>query len=469
MLPGVYLFMEQMTRSELAEKKLVVDEFKSTAPVIEKQGESLLQIGQQLNAVVHGLHSKLERQESLHKSNEDLVQDKLQEFNGQFKQLQQQLQTYRTAFAQTSDSLKTQLASFVVAKNEDMKSTGQVVSDMGNCISSAATAVEKKSKAHAKASDKISAAMTKVVTKQSESAAAAASEAASAVAYAGESIQAAVETQQAAVTDMQSAVAAHVNVFQELAASFVEQQAAIVLRLQESVTQHMQALEQQQIDQQKQIDDLQQQHAAATLDAKARVMEALSLALDAGFAKQTNAVSSVATAMQATLAKSQEASSAAAVSISATAALSAEAGATYIKACVPVANAFNSAAACLHEKNGEAVSIITSSSKSAAVSAASAHKSVAAATAKLTESVASAVAEASAANEKFANDIESRLKESPPVFRISLCKHCCPLLTPISGGDRRRRCFGGRMLEDRCGCARGNDGDERGDGGAGSS
>ena len=116
MLPGVYLFIEQITRSELAEKKLVVDEFKSTAPVIEKQGESLLQIGQQLNAVVHGLHSKLERQESLHKSNEDLVQDKLQEFNGQFKQLQQQLQTYRTAFAQTSDSLKTQLASFVVAK-----------------------------------------------------------------------------------------------------------------------------------------------------------------------------------------------------------------------------------------------------------------------------------------------------------------------------------------------------------------
>jgi hypothetical protein len=271
-----------VARCDLAEKKLVVEEFRSAAPVIEKQGEALLQISQQLAADVHGLHAKLERKDILHARNDDMVQEKLQEFNGQFKNLQQQLNTYRTSFTESSESLKAQLAAFVVAKNEDMHGVGQVVDDMSSCMCSAANAVEKKMKAHSKTSDKTTNAMNKAVVKQTESAASATSEAASAVAFAGESTHAALQTQQTAVADMQAAVTQHVAMFQELAAAFVEQQAGIVAKLQESVAQHMQALQEQQLQQQKHIDDLKQQHAAATAAAKARVMDALSLALDAG-------------------------------------------------------------------------------------------------------------------------------------------------------------------------------------------
>jgi hypothetical protein len=55
----------------------------------------------------------------------------------------------------------------------------------------------------------------------------------------------------------------------------------LVAKLQESVAQHMQALQEQQLQQQKHMNDLKKQHAAATAAAKARVMDALSLALDA--------------------------------------------------------------------------------------------------------------------------------------------------------------------------------------------
>ncbi len=421
------LWCVQITRLDLAEKKLIVDEYRVAAPVIEKQGEALLQQGQQLAADVQGLHAKLERKDSLHAKNEDLVQDKLQEFNGQFKQLQQQLQTYRTEFTHTSDSLKAQLAAFVVAKNEDMHSCGQVVDDMSRCIASAATAVDKKIKTHAKASDKTITAMNKAVNKHSESAASATSEAASAVTFAGESIHAALQTQQSAVAEMQSAVAVHVNMFQELAASFVEQQAAIVMKLQDSVAQQMQALQQQQLLQQKQMEDLKLQHSAATAAAKARVMQALSLALDSGFAEQSSVVSSAVSVMQASIESAAESSAVAAATFKTTAALSADAGCSYVKACAPVAQAFTAAAATLLQHNTDAAASILSQSTAATSSAAAAHKCVAAATTKLTEAVASAVADVSAGNEKLASDVDGRLKVLLCLFSscIFVCDDVC--------------------------------------------
>lgn len=404
------LWFVQITRLDLAEKKLIVDEYRSVAPVIEKQGEALLQQGQQLAADVQGLHAKLERKDSLHAKNEDLVQDRLQEFNAKFKQLQQQLQTYRTEFTHTSDCLKAQLAAFVVAKNEDVHSCGQVVNDMSRCIASATTAVDKKMKTHAKSSEKTITAMNKAVTKHSESAASATSESASAVTFAGESIHAAVQTQQSAVAEMQSAVAVHVNMFQELASSFVEQQAAIVMKLQDSVAQQMQALQQQQLLQQKQIEDLKLQHSAATAAAKTRIMEALSQALDSGFAEQMSVVGSAASAMHASIDKAAESSAVAAATFKVTAALSAEAGCSYVKACAPVAEAFNAVAATLIQQNTDAAASILSQSTAATSSAAAAHKCVAAATTKLTEAVASAAADVAAGNEKLANDVDGRLK-----------------------------------------------------------
>jgi hypothetical protein len=391
--------------------------------VIEKQGEALLHLGQQLAADVQGLHAKLERKDSLHAKNEDLVQDKLQEFNGQFKQLQQQLQAYRTDFTHTSDSLKAQLAAFVVAKNEDMHSCGQVVDDMSKCISSAATAVDKKIKAHTKSSDKTITAMTKAVNKHSESAASAASEAASAITFAGESIHATLQTQQSAVADMQIAVTAHVNMFQELAAAFVEQQAVIVMKLQDSVEQQMQALQLQQQLQQKQIEDMKLQHSAATAAAKARIMEALSLALDSGFAEQSSVVCSAASAIHATITSAAESSAVAAANFKTTASLSADAGCSYVKACAPVAQAFTCAAASLVQHNTDAAASILSQSTAATSSAAAAHKCVAAATTKLTEAVESAAADVSSGNEKLASDVDGRLKVLPSWF--SSCVFVC--------------------------------------------
>ena len=388
----------------------MVDEFKCTAPVIEKQGESLLQVSQQLAADVQGLHAKLERKDLLHVSNEELVQDKLQEFNGQFKQLQLQLDTYRSSFTEASDSLKSQLAAFVVAKNEDMSSAGQIVSDMNTCISAAATAVDKKMKVHSKASDKTSAALTKASVKHGDAAAAAAAEAAAAVAHAGEGTHAALETQNAAVSDMQAAVNAQVNKFQELAAAFVEQQANIVSKLQEAVAQHMAALQSQQLAQQKQIEDMKQQHAAATVSAKARVLEALSQALDAGFTQQTSVVTGTVAAMQATMATAAEASVAAAANISAAAALSTDASSKFVSALAPVADSFNTAAAHLHQQNAATAAEITLHSTAATSAAASAQKSVTAATTKLTDAVATAAADFFAANGKLAGDVEDKLK-----------------------------------------------------------
>jgi hypothetical protein len=388
----------------------VVDEFKSAAPVIEKQGDALLHLSQQLAADVHGLHAKLERKDSLHCSNEELVQEKLQEFNGQFKQLQQQLQTYRSAFTETSDSLKAQLAAFVVAKNEDMQSAGQIVADMNGCIASAANAVDKKLKAHIKSSDKAAAAASKLVTKQCDCAAAAASETSAAVAHAGESIHAALETQQSAIADMKTAVATHVASFQNLAAAFVQQQAVIMSQLQASVAQHMNALHRQQLDQQAQIDDLKQQHAAATASTKAAVMEALSLALDAGFAKQTTVVAKAATAMQASIACAAEASATAGVGITAAAAMSADAGCAFVKECTPVAEAFSSSADNVLSQTVSTAATITMHSNAAVLSAASAHKCIASASAKIAEVNASATADAAAASLKLVDDVDCKLK-----------------------------------------------------------
>lgn len=406
----------QVTRTELAEKKLVVDDFKNTAPLIEKQGESLLQISQQLASDVHGLHAKLERKDCLHASNEELVQDKLQEFNGQFKQLQQQLHAYRSAFTETSDALKAQLAAFVVAKNEDMISAEQVVADMNSCIASANSSVEKKMKSHVKAVDKTAAATNKVVTKQTECVVLAASEASASVAHAGESIHATLQTQQSAVADMNAAVSAHVEMFQNLAASFVEKQALVMAQLQDSVSKHMQTLQQQQLCQQKQIDDLKQQHHAATVSAKAAVIEALSLALDAGFARQTTVVGSIATAMHVSICSAAEASAAVGSSVSAAAAMSADAACAFVKACTPVAEGFASASGTLLDQSSKCAATITMHSNAATDSVAAAHKNIAAASSKLAESIASATTEASAVNLKLAEDVEGKLKVSLPLM-----------------------------------------------------
>jgi hypothetical protein len=220
---------------------------------------------------------------------------------------------------------------------------------------------------------------------------------------------------------MQAAVSAHVNMFQELAASFVEQQAGIVMKLQESMAQHMQTLQQQQIHQQKQIEDLKQQHAAATVTAKARVMEALSLALDTGFAQQSTVVNGSSSAMQASIVSSAESFSAAAVDFDVTASLSRAAASAYVSACAPIAHGFSAAAARMLEQNTEAADIISSQAMAAVDSAAAAHKCVAAAASKITETVASATADVNSANEKLSGDVEGRLKVTRALFDKSPC------------------------------------------------
>jgi hypothetical protein len=300
----------------------------------------------------------------------------------------------------------------VVSKNEDMTSAGQVVADLHDCISTATSAVDKKIKTYAKASEKTAASVTKAIVKQSDSAAAASLEASSAVSFASESIHAGLETQQTAIAEMKSAVAAHVNMFQELAASFVEQQSSIMSKLQDSVARHVDALKEQQMNQQKVLDDLKQQHAATADMMKLRVMDALSHALGEGFALQADVVNRAAVDFKTSAFKAAEASETATASIRTVLSMSSDASGTFVKACTPVAQDLNSVTARLYEQNAETAAAILSQATAAADAAASASKSVSSATKKLTEVAESAASDASASLEKIVVDVEKKLKAS---------------------------------------------------------